>query len=117
MINIVGNTSLYLALLFVAFQTFGFFKTEKKFVKRYEFFVSGLLIFSSIAFFSLMYGYFNQTSKFFHSFFYIIHWFRRFFCSKYLTGSINVFLIGLTILFSSTGAPYILPSSVLTTKK
>ena len=26
MINIVGNTSLYLALLFVAFQTFGFFK-------------------------------------------------------------------------------------------
>ena len=58
MINIVGNTSLYLALLFVAFQTFGFFKTEKKFIKRYEFFVSGLLIFSSIAFFSLMYGYF-----------------------------------------------------------
>ena len=58
MINIVGNTSLYLALLFVAFQTFGFFKTEKKFLTRYEFFVSGLLIFSSIAFFSLMYGYF-----------------------------------------------------------
>jgi len=58
MINIVGNTSLYLALLFAALQTFCFFKTEKKFIKRYKFFVSGLLIFSSIAFFSLMYGYF-----------------------------------------------------------
>ena len=58
MINIVGNTSLYLALLFATLQTFCFFKTEKKFIKRYKFFVSGLLIFSSIAFFSLMYGYF-----------------------------------------------------------
>ena len=58
MINIVGNTSLYLALLFAVLQTFCFFKTEKKFIKRYKFFVSGLLIFSSIAFFSLMYGYF-----------------------------------------------------------
>ena len=58
MINIVGNTSLYLALLFAALQTFCFFKTEKKFITRYKFFVSGLLIFSSIAFFSLMYGYF-----------------------------------------------------------
>jgi cytochrome c-type biogenesis protein CcmF len=58
MINIVGNTSLYLALLLSALQTFCFFKTEKKFIKRYKFFVSGLLIFSSIAFFSLMYGYF-----------------------------------------------------------
>jgi len=58
MINIVGNTSLYLALLLATFQTFSLFKTEKKFIKRYKFFVFGSLIFSSIAFFSLMYGYF-----------------------------------------------------------
>ena len=58
MINIVGNTSLYLTLLFATFQTFGLFKTEKNFIKRYKFFVFGSLIFSFIAFFSLMYGYF-----------------------------------------------------------
>jgi len=58
MINIVGNTSLYLTLLFATFQTFGLFKTEKNFIKRYKFFVFGSLIFSSIAFFSLMYAYF-----------------------------------------------------------
>ena len=58
MINIVGNTSLYLTLLFATFQTFSLFKTEKNFIKRYKFFVFGSLIFSFIAFFSLMYGYF-----------------------------------------------------------
>ncbi len=58
MINIVGNTSLYLTLLLATLQTFSFFKNEKNFIKRYKFFVFGSLIFSSIAFFSLMYGYF-----------------------------------------------------------
>ena len=58
MINIVGNTSLYLTLLLATLQTFSFFKNEKNFIKRYKFFVFGSLIFSSIAFFSLMYAYF-----------------------------------------------------------